>query len=69
MNVASYVFQSPSTSQVQVGRLDPNSVKKEDVQSSPPNTNTLGQKAQNFIASEVKEVKPTVTANSIDIYA
>lgn len=36
MNVASYTYQSPSTTPIQVGRLDPNSVKE----SEKPQENT-----------------------------
>ncbi len=41
MNVAQYTFQSPSTSQVQVGRLDPSSVKEEKVQSTQSDTKEI----------------------------
>ena len=72
MQVAQYTFQSPSTSAVQVGKLDPSSVKEE--KSSPSSTpapvvNETASKAQSFAATQVKEVEPTVTANSIDVYA
>ncbi len=49
MNVAQYTFQSPSPQQVQVGRLDPNSVKEEEVKKVEP------QVEQNK-ALEVKQV-------------
>ncbi|MDF1884103.1 hypothetical protein JHD49_09145 [Sulfurimonas sp. SAG-AH-194-C21] len=68
MQVAQYTFQSPSTSQVQVGKLDPSSVKEEKTVSAPV-TNQTQIKAQNFAANQVQEVKPTVNATSIDIYA
>jgi len=70
MQVAQYTFQSPSTSQVQVGRLDPSSVKEETVKSAPPSnvTNQTVQKAESFAASQTREVTPSVEANSIDIY-
>ena len=73
MQVAQYLFQSPSSSAVQVGRLDPSSVKEESKSSSSklPSaaTNETASKAQNFIATQTKEVKPSVTANTIDVYA
>ena len=72
MQVAQYLFQSPSTSAVQVGRLDPSSVKEESSQSSAslPKavTNETASKAQSFAQTQTQEVKPTVTANSIDLY-
>ncbi|CAI6148298.1 MAG: hypothetical protein SPLUMA2_SPLUMAMAG2_00780 [uncultured Sulfurimonas sp.] len=58
MQVAQYTFQSPSPSQVQVGRLNPSSV-----------TNPILAEAQSFEATQVQEVKPSVTVNSIDVYA
>jgi len=70
MQVAQYTFQSPSTSQVQVGKLDPSSVKEEKSSSLPSAaTNQTQTKAESFIAMQTQEVKPTVTANSIDVYA
>ncbi len=70
MQVAQYTFQSPSTSQVQVGKIDPSSVKKEESSSLPSAvTNPALAEAQSFGATQVQEVKPTVTVNSIDVYA
>lgn len=72
MQVAMYTYQSPSPNAVQVGRLDPSSVKDESTKSSsqqPPSTNATLAKAQNFQATQVQEVKPMVTATSIDTYA
>ncbi len=60
MNVTQYTFQSPSPQQVQVGRLDPNSVKEEEVKKVEP------QVEQNK-ALEVKQVdNPN---HLLDIYA
>lgn len=72
MQVAQYTYQSPSPSAVQFGKLDPNSVKDEASKSSnelPKATNETLNKAQEFQATQVKEVKPTVSATSIDTYA
>ena len=56
MNVAQYTFQSPSTSPVQVGKLDPGSVKEEAVSSKEE--------------SKVEEPKQLDTSGRIlDIYA
>ena len=72
MQVAQYLFQSPSTSAVQVGRLDPSSVKEASSQSSAslPKAaiNETASKAESFAQTQTQEVKPTVTANSIDLY-
>ena len=74
MQVAQYIFQSPSPNPVQVGRLDPSSVKE---QSSGGSSSSLPKavvsqtetKAEMFASSEVKEVRPSVSATSIDLYA
>ena len=60
MQVAQYTFQSPSTSQVQVGRLDPSSVKAEKTSSLPSAVTN---------PTQTQVVKPTVSTNSIDVYA
>ena len=70
MQVAQYTYQSPSSSAVQVGKLDPSSVKEEKSSSLPSAvTNETQNKAQSFESTQVQEVKPTVTATSIDVYA
>jgi len=70
MQVAQYTYQSPSSSAVQVGKLDPSSVKEEKSSSSTSTaTNETENRAQSFEASQVQEVKSTVTATSIDVYA
>ncbi len=68
MQVAQYTFQSPSPSQVQVGRLNPSSVKEDQTLSSSA-TNPAQVEAQSFVATQVQEVKPSVTVKSIDVYA
>lgn len=74
MTVNQYLYQSPSSSSVQVGRLDP-SIKQEDTSSqsssSAPNTNETQQKAEAFAASQTSEVTPTVSEDTqlLDIYA
>ncbi|MBL1244796.1 MAG: hypothetical protein COA39_010475 [Sulfurimonas sp.] len=68
MKVAQYTFQSPSPSQVQVGKLDPSSL-KEDQKLSSSVTNPTQVEAQSFAANQVQEVKPKVTVKSIDVYA
>jgi len=75
MNVAQYTFQSPYPSPVQVGRLDPSSVKNsssstnDDASLLNASNQTL-KKAQTFENSLKSEVKPVVaSANSLDLYA
>jgi len=60
MNVAQYTFQSPSVQQVQVGRLDPNSVKEEEVKK------TDTQVEQNKALEAKQETNPS---HLLDIYA
>lgn len=78
MNVASYTYQTPSSSAVQVGKLDTSSVKEEekpketaqtksDVSMQTPNE-TLAT-AQNFQAKQTTEATPTVgSQNALDLY-
>ena len=81
MTVNRYLFQSPSTSQVQIGRLDP-SVKQEDKSSSSSaNTSaqldTSSQKSQPVSpvqtesANTVQDVAPVVNSSAplLDVYA
>ena len=78
MTVNRYLFQSPSASQVQVGRLDP-SVKKDDTSTSANTSqqmNTSVKQAQPVhptkIDSEstVQDVQPTTTTTPLlDVYA
>ncbi len=74
MNVAQYTFQSPYPSPVQVGHLDPNSVKKDSSQGDAPSllqsTNQTLSEAKTFETSLKSDVKPTVSsADSLDVYA
>ena len=75
MNVGSYIFQSPYSSQVQVGRPDP-SVKKEDssssssAQQSTTVVNEIVSEAKSFESTQVSEVKPVVESDKLlDVYA
>ena len=76
MNVSSYIFQSPYSSQVQVGRPDP-SVKREDSASasassaqSAPVVNEVVSEAESFEATQTSAVAPTVSSdNLLDVYA
>ena len=70
MNVASYIFQSPSPSPVQVGRLDPSSVSTDGGSTpSAPVVNETQTEAKNFQAAQVQEVTPSVKEKPLlDIY-
>ncbi|MDQ7044824.1 MAG: hypothetical protein Q9M32_02800 [Sulfurimonas sp.] len=75
MQVAQYLFQSPSTSSVQVGRLDPSS-KEEDTSSkktSPEQSlqaKTAGEILSPNTANTVENLNPTVISNQLlDVYA
>ena len=71
MQVAQYTFQSPSTSQVQVGKLDASSVEQESssTQSMDVPNKSLSD-ASTFKASQTSEVTPTVSSEHLlDIYA
>ena len=74
MQVNRYIFQSPYSSQVQVGRPDPSvgseQKAQQDTSGLMQSTNTSLQNAQSFQATQVGEVTPTVTSdNLLDIYA
>jgi hypothetical protein len=69
MQIPQYTFKSPYSSPIQVGQLDPNSVKESKTQSSFNAPNETAQKSQSFEASQKTSVEPVVTATKIDIYA
>ena len=64
MNVTQYTFQSPSTSQVQVGKIDPNSVEKEKPQEMKKDVAPVTTSAP----SSLEDFLPKGT-NLLDIYA
>jgi hypothetical protein len=70
MQVAQYTFQSPSTSQVQVGRLDPSSVNKSSNNNSLPKSvlNQTATKAESFAKTQTQAVKPTVEGSTLNLY-
>lgn len=74
MQVNRYLFQSPYSSQVQIGRLDENTSTRDETQQETSrlteSTNNSLQNAQNFQASNTGEVKTTVSSNNLlDTYA
>jgi len=74
MNVARYLFQSPSPNQVQIGTPDPSSKEEETSKSTSPIGSAVTSKSpeqwlQND-AINVQKVEPTVNSNQLlDIYA
>ena len=72
MQVQRYIFQSPYSSQVQIGRPD-SSVKKETQEQNsdvPKSTNQTLQKAEMFQTTQKKEVTPTLESSKfLDLYA
>jgi hypothetical protein len=71
MNVAQYIYKSPSSSAVQIGRLDPNS-KPDDVSANKKelHANEITQKAETFQTTEAKKMTQNSTGTKLlDIYA
>lgn len=69
MQVTRYLFQSPYSSPVQFGRVDPSS--KDSSQDNTKllnSTNETANKAQIFESTQTKEVTPTVSGK-LDVYA
>lgn len=72
MNIASYIFQSPSPNPVQVGRLDSSSVSEESGSNaeSAPVVNETQIEAKSVQAAQVQEVSPSVESTQLlDVYA
>ena len=75
MNITQYLFQSPSSSQVQIGRLDPSTKQdeKETTNAAPKQTAMQAKTAGEFLApvtSAINVVTPTVNQNYLlDVYA
>ena len=68
MNVQQYVFQSPYSSPVQVGRVDPSTKQEENVAvPAPVKAKTFGEIVQNDLVSPQK-VAPTVeSGQTLDV--
>ena len=65
MQVAQYLFQSPYTSAVQVGRLDPSSSQSSsDTNTQATVEDQTQQKAQEFTQTQKQAVKPSVSTNT-----
>lgn len=69
MNVTQYLYQSPSSSSVQFGRVDP-STKQDSANFDTSKTNETLQKAETLSATQTQEVKPSVENKPLlDVYA
>ncbi len=70
MQVSQYLFQSPSPSQVQVGRPDP-SVAKEDTtsKSESETTDKVLENTQDFDIEQSKDIKAENPIHILDTYA
>ena len=70
MNVDRYLFQSPYSSQVQIGRPDPAIVQKEDVAATEGDSFTANKTATNPLqaqtSSESSSSTETTTTPSVD---
>ncbi|WP_345991152.1 hypothetical protein [Sulfurimonas sp. HSL-1716] len=74
MNITRYIFESPYSSQIQIGRPDPSVKQQASSQQQGSellqNTNQTTSDAQTFLSTEKKDVTPTVTStNLLDTYA
>jgi len=70
MQVAQYTFQSPSTSAVQVGKLDPSSVEQEAKKNSAPVKPAISKNVGEILKADTitSTNKPTVTTKNLDVY-
>jgi hypothetical protein len=68
MDITRYTFQSPYANQVQIGKLDTSSIKGDS--ELPKSTNESLKNAENFKATQIKEVAPKVSSDpALDTYA
>ena len=74
MEISRYLFQSPYSSQFQVGKVDPSSVStkttEQDNSGLESAINQPLENASSFKATQEKEVVPTVSdGTNLDVYA
>ena len=74
MEIQQYLFQSPYSSQVQIGRVDPsvaqNETQQEQTSSLAESSNQTRKEAQNFQSSQTKEVQTQMSdSRLLDTYA
>lgn len=68
MDITRYTFQSPYSSQVQIGKPETSTIKGDS--ELPKSTNESLKNAQSFQATQIKEVTPKVDSNpTLDTYA
>ncbi|MDO8453337.1 MAG: hypothetical protein Q7S59_02055 [Sulfurimonas sp.] len=67
MEITRYLFQSPYSNQVQIGKPDVVALKGDA--ELPKSTNEALKNAENFKATQIKEVTPKVDSKeALDIY-
>lgn len=70
MQVNSYTFDSPSSNQFQIGKLDTSKKQEEESSQLATATNETLKEAKNFESSQKQEVEPTVSSSPLlDVYA
>lgn len=74
MEIKQYIFDSPSSSQVQIGKLDTSTQKQEsfpveNVASTATSSDTLKSVVSSAITSEEKATTPTNSSRLLDVYA
>jgi hypothetical protein len=71
MNIPSYLFQSPSPQQVQIGKLDPSSVQQEEVdtQSQTQESTQQVQEVEDFNPQASEKTNPLSSDHILDLYA
>ncbi len=67
MEITHYTFQSPYSSQIQIGKPDVTTLKGDA--ELPKSTNEALKNAENFKATQIKEVTPKVDSKeALDVY-
>jgi major membrane immunogen (membrane-anchored lipoprotein) len=73
MEIKQYIFDSPSSSPVQIGKLDTSTKKQEssqveNVASTATSSDTLKSVLSSAITSEEKATTPTTSLHLLDVY-
>ncbi|MEA1917535.1 MAG: hypothetical protein U9N42_08415 [Campylobacterota bacterium] len=70
MQINSYTFDSPSSNQFQIGKLDTSKKQEEENSQLATATNETLKEAKSFENSQKQEVEPTVSSSGLlDVYA
>ena len=70
MEIKQYIFQSPYSSQVQIGRPDPMQKNMQESTSLIQNSNETLKKADTFAQTQKQEITPNVSTDRLlDTYA